>query len=389
MLRKILKSFWLWAVVLLVIFRFLVLFLALNGIPAIGVVKEDWLFQAGSDARSYFQTAKDLFGAEEFKINPLGLPLLLAIFIKILGAGNINDLAKPMVVLYTVVLYTLSTLLVYWLAKRILRKKIWAFVVAGFFNIYPYLFYYFIHFLGSGSSVVQHANQVIFMWLSFLGLLSEPLSAFLMLLALFLVFKIIGAKRENFAVALLLGLVGGWACITRFQNFVIVPFYIFIFTVLQKFKSALFFVLGVAPFILLQIFFDYLARGSVFNAGYNFSKSGDVKEGMVVSFSYLFRIVKYPLENCPWLFIPMAIGGTLLVLGIYWAIKQDKKTGLILAGYFFANTIPLLFFEAALRNPRYFLPVLPVAFIFIVAGFLQAVSFFKKKYEVNSNYAKG
>ncbi len=365
-LKKILKTKWFWGIVFLVIFRLLVMFLAVYNIPDIGTVKGSWWFGGGVDGLDYFHNAK-LLTRGLFGNFPLGFPLMMAPLVGIFHPQDLEHFATVMVFLHSVIFYFLITLIVFFLAKRFLKQNWKAVAIAAFFNIYPYFFYYFIRFFGAHSAILQIDNNVIFTWFMFLGVFSEPLSTLLMLGSLLMILKLAEKKQEKMAYFFFLGFIVSWAVITRIQNIVLLPFYGFVLAVLRRFKAAAYFTLGAVPFLIFQAYANWVVNHSVFKIGYELHYGPDQSIAFI-GVHYIFRIIRYPLENCPLFFIPMILGLFTMVLGMIILIKKNRQEGILLSGYLLVNTIFILFLEPTLRNPRYFLPVIPVVFILAYVG---------------------
>lgn len=365
-IKKMFRSKWFWLITALILFRLAMVFLAVYNVPDTGTIGGSWWFGDGGDGRSYFDTALNLVEGK-FKGNPYGFALLLIPFNLILDPIILEHISMPLIFLQSFIFYSLITILIYFLSKRFLQKRYKAFIIALFFNIYPYLFYLFLHFFGTSNKILQDAKIIFFIWFMLLRALSESLSTLLMLGSLLFVLWLIEQRKEKLLAGILLGIVSSFAVITRVQNGLILPLYGFALLLIKKVKTFFWFALGALPLIIFQMIGNKVALGSFFKIGYKLNY-GEEKEIAFFGFKYLLRIVDYPLRYCPLFFIPMVLGAVLLILGAVGLIKQNKRTGIILFSYFALNTFFIMPFEPALRNPRYFLAVIPVGFIFIYAG---------------------
>ncbi len=375
--------------IIVILIRFFCLFLALNDIPPtnIGQLQEKWWAGQGGDSYSYFKSAKSLL-ANDFLpgAHPIGFSLLLAPFIVLFQADSIDEIAKAVNIFQGVFLYSLAVILIYFLAKSVLVKKYKALIISALFLIYPYLFYYFFHFFAKDNALIARFTVRRFKQLMFLGVFSDALSMVLMLASLLLLLKILKDKRDKILSALLLGIISSWAVVTRLPNAVIIPFYSLILWIFVRFKKAFYFLLGAAPLILWQLYINWRANDSVSKATYGLEKVDiDTQEIIpMISWQYPLRLITYPLEYSPLLLLVMLFCLLIIGIGIYRAIKGSKTVGgIVLTGYLFFNVFFISFLEPTFRNPRYFLPAIPIIFIFAFLGveqlFLSLNSYARKK----------
>ncbi len=369
-MKKILKSNLLLLFIVLILLRIGALYLAAHDIPYTRASETGfaWWAKHGGDEVGYFKSAQILYHWEFLpRSHPLGFPLLIAPLVKIFDARQPADIAFWVVVMHSVLFYSLAALLVYVLAKKILRSVRQASLILILFLIYPYIFYYFFDLLATHNQIIENFKISRFKQLMFIHYGSDPLSTVLMLSSLLLLLKIVKSQKENVSLALVLGLTAGWAAITRMQNVIVGPFYAVCLLWWRRFKSFFYFALGAAPLILFQIYVNWHSNGSPFKTAYGLKKGPNLDIDFF-SLKYPLRVIEYPLHYSPWLFLPMIGGAVLIFLGIYKVIKLDKNQGIILAGFLLANSVFILFCEPTMRNPRYFLPVIPLFFIFSLEG---------------------
>ena len=194
--KKIIKSPWFWAVVSLLAVRGAMLFFALHGMPDLGADKSSWVTRFGGDEFNYFESAVALLSWDFVPgAFPIGFSLFLVPFVWGFGADSMIDIVKPIILLQSVIFYTIASVLVYILAKQFLIKRIKALAVTLIFTIYPYLFYAFFHFFAQGS-VIESFKISRFAQLMFFLALSDPLAMILMISSLLIIFQ----KLSSFCI---------------------------------------------------------------------------------------------------------------------------------------------------------------------------------------------
>lgn len=375
-----LRSPWFLAIIALVVLRLLFLYLAVNDMPFTGAVadKEVWWIHHGGDEVSYFQSAKALLNWEFVpKSQPLGFSIILAPIVFILDAEDVANIAKIVVILHSIIFYTLAVILVYWLVMEVLGKKKVALTLSGVFLIYPYFFYYFFYIFSNGSEVIMDFMIGRFKQLMFFTMYSDPLSMLVVLFSLILLIKLI-KRKDSYKLQrlLLLGVITSFAVIIRMQNAMLLPFYAIVIVYFLKFRSAFYFIAGAFPFILFQLYANFMSNRAILKSAYGLKKGPNMSISMI-SIEYPLRIFTYPLEYSPLLFLPMALALLTLLAGMYNIVKQSKDIGLILSGYLIVNVGFIMFLEPTFRNPRYFLNVIPAVLILVYFGLLFFYEFIK------------
>lgn len=356
-------------ILFLIILRIFLVTLSFNNIPDSNIDPSLWTRSTGGDKGGYFNSAQALLGEDKKLSWPVGFPLLLIPFIKIFNAQEVVDIIKPVVFVHSIIFYSLVIILVYFLAKKILQNKIKSVIIAFFFLIYPYLFYFFF------SSFVQQ-NEIItpffidrFNQLMFLEVLSDPLSILMAVSSLLIILYLLKDKIDSVAAKFIfLGFIVSYAVLTRWQNAILVPIYSLILLGYCRFKSFFYFILGGLFLGIWQLYLNYQNYGSIFKTTYGLymGPEGDIP---MISLYYPLRIFTYPMRYSPFLLLPVILGFILVIAGIKEIIKRNKRVGLITTTYLILYVLMLVFLEPSLRNPRYFLPVIPLIFIFVFVGF--------------------
>lgn len=369
MILKFYKNKFFFALAILIIIRIVLVLLTINNIIPnnIDIKPELWSRSDWGDQASFFNEAKIVINGEKPTGWPIGFSLFLIPFIKFFNADNVSDIMRIVIFFQSVILYSVITLMVYYLAKEVLISKLKGFIIASFFVVYPYLFHLFFTFLAPRSEIMTLFIVDKFTQLMFLDLLSDPLSMFLALLSLILIWRLFKNNFKNLIlISFFMGFVVSCAVITRWQNAILVPFYALVLLFHRKFKSFLYFVLGGLLLCIFQLNIFYQKHG-VFLDVYKEDYS-NMPQVPFASLYYPFRIFTYPMDHGCLLLIPLILGLILIFLGMKKIIKNNKRIGFLVSGYFWVIIFFIIFLEPTLRNPRYFLPIIPIAFILLYAG---------------------
>jgi len=362
-IKQAIRSPWFYLLLVLALSRFAFFWLGLFGFPANASLVGDWWTLYGGDEINYFKSAKEIIDGDVIsRARPIGFPLFLIPFIWFSYSVNFID-AFPLVSFVNgVVLYSVALVLIYFLAKEILGSKLKAYIVAVIFNIYPYLFYFLFKIFVRGNNIISPFVESRFRQLMFWHFGSDPLSIVLILASLLCFILIIRNKVNSIFIASIVGLMSSWSVIARLQNLIILPIFFLAFLLFRKIKLLkYFFIFSLLP-LFLQLYFNFISQDSIFSTSYKLN-GGSGSDIPIFSFSYIFRIVTYPLDYGAILLAPIIIILVLAVVGFYYLIKLNKKVGLFLFGYVILNLLFILFLEPTFRNPRYFLPVIPILII--------------------------
>lgn len=368
-LRVILKSPWFYGLLFLVLSRFIFFQAGLAGFPADAALVGDWWTVYGGDEINYFKSAQAIIkGDFLFKLEPIGFPLFLVPFIWLSSSTAFIDFFPLISFVNGVILYSLVLILIYFLAKEILFSKFKAYIVVGLFNIYPYLFYYLFKIGVTGNEVINQFIDSRFRQLMFWPVGSDPLSTVLIMAALLILILVIKNKINSVSLMIVMGVLASWAAITRLQNLIILPIFFFTLLALKKIRLLKYFTLAGAPLILFQMYVNFISYGGVFRTSYKIN-GGSNLDIQIFDFAYIKRIITYPLDYGAVLLPLLAAIVILVVFGLYRIIKINKSLGFFLVGYILANLIFISFLEPTFRNPRYFLPIIPLLIIIIYIPF--------------------
>ncbi|PIP34239.1 hypothetical protein COX22_00050 [Candidatus Falkowbacteria bacterium CG23_combo_of_CG06-09_8_20_14_all_49_15] len=363
------------ALMVLIVARLAIVILTINNVPPTDQMASGAWFFNGGDGDGYFASAKAFLNWEFISGGqPIGLALFYAPLIFLTGAEALSEIIILMTIVYAVLFNILATILCYILAKKFLASAAKALAVAAVFQIYPYFFYGFFYFFGGSSETMARFLYSRFLHLQFLYIGSDALAMLLTLGSLLVLFKVAGQKSAGAKNPLILGILTGWAVITRLQNIILLPVYAVILLWQKQYRALIFYSIGALPFGLLQAYANWAANGSVFSTAYG----ADTPVGQVApvfSFLHPLRLITYPLKYNPWLFLPLVIMIILLIIGTGQAIKQHGQSAIILSLYCYGMIGFLLLLWPSYMNPRYFLPVIPILFIYFFVSLAWIISF--------------
>lgn len=363
---------WLVALLLLLLIRALMVWGAWHNWPFINSQLGFSGCCFGGDEINYFDAAQALFKWQFISSSyPIGFSLFLMPLLVIFQAKTVGQVVWPLILLQSLLFYSLATMLVYALANKFFRSRFKSLLLASLFLIYPYFFYYFFWFFSHGQPMRQFIISR-FSQLFFLTALSDPLALLLVLSSLLLFLSINADNRRS---AGWLGLVTSLAVIIRFQNAILLPIYFLLFLFFRQFKNAFGFFIYSLPLLFFQLYANYRSFGSATSTVY---QEIGYQHGSVFSFSYIFKIFEYAANYSPLLFLPLAVLAVILALGFYSSLKKNRKNGIVLLSYFLGIFLFIGFLAPTFLNPRYFLPLIPVMLIAGWLGLEQIVGFLAK-----------
>ncbi len=348
--------------------------LVLNNIPNVNL-PPDFFVVTGGDDLAYVRASNGILSGNLFSdINFIGYPLFIALVSLITGITTLPSLALPLFIANIFLFSSAVTVLTMLIIKKIWHKNSYAFFGGMFTIVLPYLWYFTfkdLSFVTYGGNI-DPIGLVRSLQLFGLTVGSDWLSTFLAIFAIYMFLK------EKWSAS---GLLFGLSFLVRAQNvsFLVLLSLLLLFS--AKIKPFLKF--GIAGFIggFLQLLHNFMITGSPFVfAAY----SPKYNPAMEIDGAKLTNIIKLPLliisKTPDYLFIPLILffgllcAGTFFALRYFWRKKQMFYlfliTGIIIPLSLF-STIPTI------RNPRYFLPFIPIFLIFIIANY--EVFFLRKK----------
>ncbi len=334
----------------------------------------------------YYYQAAEMFYRFDFNVSftrGLAFPLMIVPFIFVFG-NSFADIFFPLVLFNAVVLFSLSIILIVW-SSFFIFKKIAPAVLSGFlFLIFPFIFYVFRNYGPQFKTAAW--NDIDFFHMNWLAAMSDQPAAFFVLLVLFLLL-IAERKKIGLFFYALIGFFAGFSAMVRITNVVIVAaaaLAIFFFEREKKYRKlffcGLFSFLGFLP----QFVYNALFFGSPASFGYQ----GEywVENGPMLNFGNLFHIFSRAADYS-WLAIPaFFMLFILILLGILYIGKINKRHALITALWFFFPTLIYMFFTTGQTAMRYYLPAIPAFIILLVAALCAIFDWLKIKffrYKVN------
>lgn len=373
------KKFFVWGIATLMILRIILLALAINNIPFTDI-QPNWRpnFQGTyqPDEIVFFNLAQSL---ADFKPIPsivyIGHAFFLAPFMYFTGATNIDTAIKPLIIVQSILLYIAVIIFVALIGLKFFRNRKLALISAFIYLIYPYLLFGFFKVFNPKSAfAVFHYQLWIFM-------LSDYLSAFMVLLAFWLAIKLVERLKNPegniLRGATLLGLVSGLTALVRPPN-IAIPAFLFLFLVYHKrIKISLIFGFSAFAAYIPQLIYNtyffgrpWLFGNPVLNAG----KAAEATKAFVQknwSFSnYWLNFSYFSPDNYLWFFL---FAAAFILIILFFGLRYLRKTNPDLIPLFsFWFLFYLLFygsFGGALSQLRYFLPLIPVFIYFLVASF--------------------
>jgi peptidoglycan/xylan/chitin deacetylase (PgdA/CDA1 family) len=349
--------------------------LLLHNVPNVGLSKDSF-FPTGGDDYSYVASARAILSGRWFSdINIIGYPVFVAALSRLSGIPAIlPGIARPLILANVLVFSTLSALCCMLIVRRFWKSEAYA-AFAGIVSLaVPYLWYVPMKnfTLVTTSGAIDHIGMSRALQLFGLTVGTDWFGAFLAMAGLSaFVYKKYG----------LAGFLIGLSFLMRAQN---VMFLILLSLMLILFRKAKpFFLFGIGGFFggLLQLLHNFMLTGSplifaAYSPAYNLS--------MEQNGASIMNILKLPLlvaeKTHGLLFAAILLGTAGAGFLAFSALKYFWESKDIFWFLFICGIIvPISLFstDPTIRNPRYFLPFLPVFAIFLIANY--EVYFLKEK----------
>ena len=373
------KTFW-QILIFLVLLRVVMVLFLMQDIPHTEVKMGGWWFRHGGDEVTYFNFAKSIAQLDLKKASSnIGFPLFLAPFIYFTRANTVQNILKPIFIINAFILFSLSIILVAFIAKKLFKSKTIAAICAALFCLHPYIFYILFHKVDvplEGTELTKGVRS--FIYLNWLQVISDSLSAFLVFLCFFLFFLEFKRQKPRGNYLILLGILAGFSALVRIGNALIVPIFILGWLLKKRIKEA--FLVGMFSLFsfLPQLIYNFSFFGSPLKFGY------EVYSGQTVSsffsfnrFVLIFQKANFYIPGFIFLFLGVII---FFILGIKFLWQKDKISSLILTLWFFAYLIFYIYFGKGGVQLRFFIPAIP-PFIFIgISSLLFIYQWLKSKY---------
>lgn len=361
------------SVLALVLLKTILGIMLLNDIPDVGLPK-DYFIPAGGDDISYVRSAQhilagNLFSDREF----MGYPFFVAAVMAITGQYTTPGIAFPLIA-SNIFLFSLGVVVL----TMLIIKKFWnknSYAVFGglVVTVLPYIWFYFMKdfVLITADGGIDRIGMSRSLQLFGLTMHSDWLSAFLVCLGILLFLN----KYFSWS-----GFILGLSFLTRAQNILFLAFLPLPALFYGRFKEFVKFAVGGLIGGSLQIAQNIAITGSPFIfAAY----SALYNPSMAVNGPNPYEFLRLPgliIEKAPFLIPLFLIFILVLILSLRYFYGDKEKFYLILI-YGFITPALLFMTGPTIRNPRYFLPFIPVLMIFLISGYK---TFFLREKSYNS-----
>ena len=362
----------------LILLRILLVVLVMNNIPFTGMTaggfRPTFTESYQPDELQYFKLTEGLIAGRSEKLVPnIGASLIFAPFIYFTGASLPDELAKSVFIFEAFVLFSLALILVVLIAEKLFNSRKLAVISVALFSVYPWVLLLIFNLAGYKNAIPAFHYQL---WIF---ILSDYLSAFLVYLGFFLIFKwfknIFESSAINWQELIIIAVVSGAAILTRMGNFWLILIIFSTFLYFSQFKKAALygFFLGLA--YLPQLIFNIAAFGAPWAFGYRDPLVGASTSSIPLAQWFnpenlWLNFSKFAPQHYFSLFLLAAAFFILIFcFGYKYLSKMNKKFALITGAWFWSYLIFYGLFDESLSQLRYFLPAIPV-FIYFFIGCL-------------------
>ena len=338
----------------LVLLKIVLGVLLLYGIPDLAV--GDFLFSpAGGDDLSYVRSAGSILSGDFNFTSIIGFPLYLSGLMLLSGFRGLPEIAAPAVLANIFILGPLALVFSMAAVEVIFRRSSYTALSGILFLAFPYLWFFLFKdfFLVTALGAIDPIGFTRSRHLFGLSVLSDWLSAVLFYAGLLFYLLPSSGGRSRPALS---GFLFGLAIMTRVQNVIPALLLGLVLFVFRRFKDSFKFALGAALGLLPQLlhnaymtgrpwlFADYLPE---FNKGLSESTFG---------FHNLLSLPERIYRYSPAVLAILAV--LSLVFTILSLLYFRKKKEAFFAGIL--SPLSLFLFDSSVRNPRYFLPFIPL-----------------------------
>jgi len=380
------KKIFIWSIVSLIIIRVVLLVLFINNVPFTNM-QPTWRPNFGGsywpDEEVFFRLAKSI---ADFKptesIIYIGYSIFLAPFIYFTGATNPIMIAKSVALVQGILLFSLSLILVALIGLRFFKSRKVALLSASIFLVYPYIVYGLWKLIGHRNAIPTFQYQ---MWIV---ILSDYLSAFLVLLTFWLFIKFIESfeklgLKPFWYVAM--GVMASLAGLVRPPNLAIAAFIFLYLFYFKKIKGAFIFSVSALTVYLPQLIYNtyffkwpWVYGDVILPAG--LPQSGKSLSGLW-EISNFWLNFKHFSPNHYFLFFLLATTFSMLILvfGLRYLSKTNKKLIPIFAFWFLFYLLFWGSFEGSFSQLRYFLPIIPLVIYFSIGTTLYFLGKLKRR----------
>ncbi len=383
------KLFWQGIVLLIIVRVFIVVFFMFGVISMPGLKIQNFTpIYLGGDEEYYYTVAKS-FANFDFKdklgLRGIGTFLFYVPFVWIINPNSQFDIFPVSFYFQSLIMYSLAIIFVVYISYFLLRKRFLGIVVGFLFVFYPFIFY----FNDFGPYEHNYTNFLDLMWMR--PVLSDAPSAFFLYLAIFL-FLLSGErvnKKRKYVV--LSALSAGFATLVRLTN-VLMCFVIgFIYIVQRKYKEFFLFFIFSFLIFLPQLVFNKVNYGGYLKFGRfsEYTKSiqrarypkvhlpGRIAKQGINPQNYLYLLTVTD-KYIPFFAFVLIIFIIFIVFSFFYIYKINYFGAIFLLLWIILYIGLYGAFDAATRNLRYYLPVIP-AFLILFVNFFYMLMFDLKK----------
>ncbi len=381
-IKKIFASSFLKTLILIFLLKGVVVFAVFFGFPDLGI--DGLKIPHGGDSRGYYSFSRYLINGNLGGGSlPIGYPLVIIPVIKIFPNVDAVQLDFYFSLFHSLVAFTIAAGLLYKFIEIIFKKEFYAKTAAWLFVFFPYFFYFLSGFFLKSIPYAIDFQQSRTLQLLWLQSGSDYLSTAI-IFGIFLAILFWNRFGNNHLFWFGLGV--GLIVVMRPQNSVLLILGLILILLARKWHWFFWFLMGIIPFVGIQLLINFLTESQFFSFGYDASTNDNIaslEEHGAVIFSpwNTFKIISYlDRYEVLWLGVFILLFLSLLFLiGLYWIYNKNRIVfvlcGLILPVYIYSLT----WFEPVYRNPRYFFPIIPLVFVIIFSCYNYFLEFYAKQ----------
>ncbi len=350
------------SVVSLVLLKIALGIMLLSNVPQIGL-PANYYIATGGDDMNYVQTAAHLLRREvdPFAL-PIGYSLFLAPLMLLVGVQQLPEIALPAIAA-NIFVFSNIVLIITMLTIRYFWKKPAYWIIGGLLYIaFPYAWY----LLFSHVSLVNVSGAVDYIGLAqarhLFGVvvLSDWFGAVLVGIGMYALLK----RYYAWGGALL-----GMAVMTRAQNGFLALAMAAVIGVTERYwkpvvRYGIWALIGMLP----QLVYNVLLTGSPFIFGaYTANNNISIQTNGFSVYNILLSPLRI-LDHAPYAAIPLVLFCVVIVTALMYFWHSIAYRYFLIA-WGIVSPLALFIVASALRNPRYFLPFIPVFMVFLFAAY--------------------
>lgn len=373
------KKTFIWAMVGLILLRFFLIILMMNNIPftdmQLGGFRPHFNESYQSDEGDYFNIAEGLImGQARNAAESLGAPIFFIPIIYLTQAKFPIDIAKPVFIFQTFILFLIALILVARIAKRLFDSKKIAAMAAFIFVVYPWLLLAF-------GKIIQYRSIIpAFHYQLWILIASDYISALFVYFAFFVLFNKFSAFHGDGDIKLkyvvALSLISAMALLTRVTNIWVFLIILASFLYFKKFKNAIQYGFFSFLFYSPQLFYNWKAFGLPWRYGQSVH---GITSGSFNLANFWLNFSNFsPTHYFLWFITVTTFFLIISILSFRYLARVNKLwQALVLEGWFWSYLIFYGIFNYPSSLLRYLIPIIPVFIYFAVASVLQLLEHLK------------